>query len=151
VRTKPKVAIGAAAALLVLVALIMAGVALRHRWDAELPAWGSPATGTSRRIVVGAFRGAGEPAAALADSVAAQLERSPGIDAHRGSSLDANADYLLDGVVSATKGRTAIALRLWTGQRSPVWTATFWRQNLSDTALAGDLARAVIEALPPTR
>jgi hypothetical protein len=60
------------------------------------------------------------------------------------------ADYVLEGDVRTEADRTVIALRL-----KPVivgvaeWTATFWRRDLADSNLAGDLARAVAIALHP--
>lgn len=117
--------------------------------------WGS-AEANAQRIVVLPFRTPPSlshwSAEAFAESLAVQLRAIPALDARVGQGAAAEADYVLEGDVAGDSGRVAIALRLRpAGQRAASWSATFWRQDLADSTLAGDLARAVAEALQVTR
>jgi hypothetical protein len=86
--------------------------------------------------------------AALAESLAVRLSAAPGLDAAVAGNRSADADYLLEGDVAADSGRVVIALRLRpAGQRAATWSATFWRRDLTEPTLVGDLARSVIDAV----
>jgi hypothetical protein len=151
VKTKPKVAIGAAAALLVLVALILAGVALRRREMVGPPRAGSVLAAI---LIVEEFH-AGDPAprswtsAAFADSLVARLSLMPGLTVRRaGGSFGPRSAFTVRGDVTARDGRLVIAARLYREQdRDAVWTATFWRTDSLTVELVSDLAAGVSEAL----
>jgi hypothetical protein len=132
--------------------VVVASVAVIARRRA--PVWADFA-GRGTRILVMPFDAdpalSGWSGAALAESLAARLSAAPGLDAAAAAAQSGDADYLLEGDVAADSGRVVIALRLRpAGQRAAAWSATFWRRDLAEPTLVGDLARAVIEALGGT-
>jgi len=87
-------------------------------------------------------------AGTFAESLAARLERLPGLDVHVSAVGDQHSDFRLRGDVTAKDGRLVIAARLYRAdEQQPLWTATFWRGDEPSPNLVADLAADVAEAL----
>ena len=138
--------LGAAAILVLAAAALMVIRKDRIEWS------GTPSGMT--RIRVARFRAdsvSGWGHGAMEDSIASQLSRSE-IHVARVGGEDSDADYVVEGDVSPEDGRVVISLRLRpSGQRTPIWQATYWRNVAGDSSLVRDLAAAVDKALRSRR
>jgi len=145
---KPRQSRGWMALLLGVCMLSVAALLLRRQ---RPPAW-ADSIGTKERILVASFRVESIPKnwspQVFAESLAARLRAHPGVDARATSEQATEADYLVDGEITAREGGVIVAIRLRPGgQRAASWSATFWRDKLEDESLARDLALAVAEEL----
>jgi len=85
---------------------------------------------------------------AFANLLAAQLATVRGLEA-RVEGAGAETDFILHGDVDRRDRRIVITARLGPADddKSTVWTATYWRGDNPDPALADDIAAGVAEAV----
>lgn len=110
------------------------------------------ADGANIRVLVVPFTIAGTPPGWSGDSLAAALaERLAAVSKVQSmvsSGREAGADYVIEGDVWGEEFRFTVAVRVRrAGSRAALWSATFWRENLTDSTLATDLASAVVDAV----
>jgi TolB-like protein len=146
-----KLTAGASLALVLLGAVIAVTLTCGRREAVE--AGGSP-SGLTTTLTIEPFR---TPESAViawsqmsfAESLAAHLERMPGLDVRVASGTDAvRTAFVLRGDITIQDGRLVIVSRLYEqGEEPPIWTATFWRDRASNANLVDNLAADLAEAL----
>lgn len=112
--------------------------------------WAGPAV--DRHVLVMPFQPDSDSRAgkgrAVAESLVVRLGKVAGLDVRLDTQEDGSADFTIRGEIASRDGRLVVATRLHPQNTKDVlWTATFWRRDLVDSALVSDLTTGLAEAI----